>query len=110
MSNYIVLIKKVPDVKQIADNAFDPETGTLIRNRLSSTINELDTQALAFADYVRKISGDADGRITALTMGPPIAEEVLRYSLCRCADTAGGEAGKSIELCALQNLPEKMSL
>ncbi|MFA5251184.1 MAG: FAD-binding protein [Phycisphaerae bacterium] len=88
MSNYIVLTKQVPDVTQITDNAFDPETGTLIRSRLASVINELDTQALAFANYMKKISGDADGRIVALTMGPPMAEEVLRYSLARCADAA----------------------
>ena len=88
MGNYIVLVKQVPDVKQITDNAFDPETGTLIRSRLASVINELDTHALAFADYMKKISGDADGKIITLTMGPPAAEEVLRYSLARCADTA----------------------
>jgi electron transfer flavoprotein alpha subunit len=49
MSNYIVLVKQVPDVSQITDNAFDPETGTLVRTRLASVINELDAQALAFA-------------------------------------------------------------
>ena len=86
MSNYIVLVKQVPDVSQITDNAFDPETGTLIRTRLASVINELDAQALAFANYMKKISADQDGKIIALTMGPPMAEEVLRYSLSRCAD------------------------
>jgi electron transfer flavoprotein alpha subunit len=86
MSNYIVLVKQVPDVSQITDNAFDPETGTLIRTRLASVINELDAQALAFADYMKEISADQDGKIIALTMGPPMAEEVLRYSLSRCAD------------------------
>jgi electron transfer flavoprotein alpha subunit len=88
MSNYIVLVKQVPDVTQITDNAFDPETGTLIRSRLASVINELDTQALAFANYMRKMSADANGKIVALTMGPPMAEEVLRYCLSRCADMA----------------------
>ena len=88
MSNYIVLVKQVPDVTQITDNAFDLETGTLIRSRLASVINELDSQALAFANYMKKISADPDGKIVALTMGPPIAEEVLRYSLSRCADMA----------------------
>ena len=87
MSNYIVLVKQVPDVSQITDNAFDPDTGTLIRTRLASVINELDTQALAFANRMRQLSGDKDARIVALTMGPPMAEEVLRYSLSRCADT-----------------------
>ncbi len=86
MSNYIVLVKQVPDVSQITDNAFDPETGTLIRTRLASVINELDAQALAFASYMKKISSDEKGQIIALTMGPPMADEVLRYSLSRCAD------------------------
>jgi len=40
-------------------------------------INELDTQALAFANYMKKISGDADGQIIALTMGPPMAARGL---------------------------------
>lgn len=87
MSNYIVLVKQVPDVTQITDNAFDPESGTLIRTRLASVINELDAQALAFANRMKKISGDQKGKTIALTMGPPMAEEVLRYSLSRCADT-----------------------
>jgi len=88
MSNYIVLVKQVPDVSQITDNAFDPNTGTLIRSRLASVINDLDAQALAFANYMRQISCDCDGKVIALSMGPPMAEEVLRYSLGRCADTA----------------------
>ncbi len=88
MSNYIVLLKQVPDITQITDNAFDLETGTLIRSRLAGVINELDTQALAFANYMKKISADSDGKIVALTMGPPMAEEVLRYSLARCVDMA----------------------
>jgi len=88
MSNYIVLVKQVPDVTQITDNAFDPKTGTLIRSRLVSVINELDSQALAFANQMRQDSGDKDGKIIGLTMGPPMAEEVLRYSLSRCADMA----------------------
>ena len=87
MSDYIVLVKQVPDVTQITDNAFDPETGTLIRTRLASVINELDTQALAAANRMNQL-GPKRGKIVALTMGPPMAQEVLRYSLARCADTA----------------------
>jgi len=86
MSNFIVLVKQVPDVSQITDNAFDLDTGTLIRTRLASVINELDTQALAFAKRMRLLAGGRNGKIVALTMGPPMAEEVLRYSLARCAD------------------------
>ena len=86
MSDYIVLVKQVPDVSQITDNAFDPETGTLVRARLANVINELDAQALAFANRMKQISGDKKARVVALTMGPPMAEEVLRYSLARAAD------------------------
>jgi len=87
MSDYIVLVKQVPDVTQITDNAFDLQTGTLIRTRLMSVINELDTHALAIADKMNRL-GETRGKIVALTMGPPMAEEVLRYSLARRADTA----------------------
>jgi electron transfer flavoprotein alpha subunit len=86
MSDYIVLVKQVPDVSQITDNAFDPETGTLVRSRLANVINELDAQALAFARHMKTLSGDAGARLVALTMGPPMADEVLRYSLARAAD------------------------
>jgi len=87
MSNYIVLVKQVPDVSQITDNAFDPQSGTLIRSRLSNVINDLDAQALAFANQMKLQSGNV-GKVVCLTMGPPMAEEVLRYGLGRCADTA----------------------
>ena len=88
MSNYIVLVKQVPDVTQITDNAFDLESGTLIRSRLVSVINELDSHALAFANQMRREAGDKDSKIICLSMGPPMAEAVLRYSLGRCAEMA----------------------
>lgn len=88
MSNYIVLVKQVPDVSQITDNAFDPKTGSLLRSRLTSTINELDAKALAFANEMRTKAGNPQAQIVTLSMGPPMAEEVLRYSLSRCADRA----------------------
>jgi electron transfer flavoprotein alpha subunit len=88
MSNYIVLVKQVPDVTQITDNAFDPQTGNLMRGRLPSVINELDSEALAFAVQMKNQAGDESGKVIALTMGPPMADEVLRYSLSRHADVA----------------------
>ncbi|MGB8226037.1 MAG: FAD-binding protein, partial [Sedimentisphaerales bacterium] len=87
MSDFIVLVKQVPDVTQITDNAFNPETGTLIRTRLANVINELDTRALAVANRMNQL-GKTKGKIVALTMGPPMAAEVLRYSLARRTDTA----------------------
>jgi electron transfer flavoprotein alpha subunit len=87
MTDYIVLLKQVPDVSQITDNAFDPETGNLIRTRLPSVINELDSEALAFANLMRRQKG-GEGRIICLTMGPPMAKDVLVYGLSRAADDA----------------------
>ena len=87
MSHYIVLVKQVPDVTKITDNAFDPETGNLMRGTLPTVINELDAQALAFADRMRSLDPNP-GQMIALTMGPPMAEEVLRYCLARVADQA----------------------
>lgn len=87
MSDYIVLVKQVPDITQITDNAFNLETGTLIRSRLASVINELDTQALAIANRMNQLS-EKPGRVIALTMGPPTAEDVLKYCLARCCDSA----------------------
>ncbi|MFO0795032.1 MAG: 4Fe-4S binding protein [Candidatus Brocadiaceae bacterium] len=85
MTNYIVLVKQVPNVTQITGNAFDPETGTLKRGVLPSAIHKLDTDALAFADKMRQSS---PGKIVCLTMGTPMAKDVLIYSLGRCVDAA----------------------
>jgi len=88
MSNYIVLAKQVPDVSNITDNAFNPKTGTLVRSRLQNVINELDTHSLALANKMKQLQPDRDAAIVSLTMGPPMAESVLRYCLARAADTA----------------------
>jgi electron transfer flavoprotein alpha subunit len=83
--NYIVLVKQVPDIRNIPKEAWDWEKGTLKRGLLDNVLNELDKQALAFALKMREERG---GRVIALTMGPPFAEEVLRYSLSCGADEA----------------------
>ncbi len=88
MSHYIVLVKQVPDVTQITDNAFDPESGNLMRGKLPSVINELDSQAFAFARQMRCLDSSAETKLIALSMGPPMAEDVLRYCLSRGADQA----------------------
>jgi electron transfer flavoprotein alpha subunit len=83
--NYIVLVKQVPDIRNIPKEAWDWEKGTLKRGLLDNVLNELDKQALAFALKMRERQG---GRVIALTMGPPFAEEVLRYALSIGADDA----------------------
>jgi electron transfer flavoprotein alpha subunit len=87
MSNFIVLVKQVPDVTKINDNCFNPETGTLIRAKLPSVLNDLDSQALSLASSMRRMQ-NGTGKLVLLTMGPPMADEVLRYGLRRGADAA----------------------
>ena len=81
--NYIVLVKQVPDIKNIPNEAWDWEKGTLKRGLLDNVCNELDKQALTFALRMRE---KHNGQTVSLTMGPPFAEEVLRYSLSIGAD------------------------
>ena len=76
--NYIVLVKQVPDIRNIPNEAWDWEKGTLKRGLLDNICNELDKQALAFALGMRE---KHNGKTVSLTMGPPFAEEVLRYAL-----------------------------
>jgi electron transfer flavoprotein alpha subunit len=83
--NYIVLVKQVPNIRNIPPDAWDWEKGTLKRGLLETVCNELDKQALAFAARLRAAR---DGRIVALTMGPPFASEVLEYAMSICADQA----------------------
>jgi electron transfer flavoprotein alpha subunit len=87
MSNFIVLVKQVPDITKISDNCFNPDTGTLIRARLPSVLNDLDSQALSLAAHMRRLQG-GQGTMVLLSMGPPMAEEVLRFGLKRGADNA----------------------
>ena len=82
--DYIVLVKQVPDIRNIPPQAWDWEEGTLRRGLLDNVCNELDKQALAFALGMRE---KHSGEIVSLTMGPPFAEDVLRYALSVGPDT-----------------------
>ncbi len=81
--NFVVLVKQVPDTKHIPQDAWDWESGTLRRALLENVCNDLDKQALAMALRIRE---QQPGLIVALTMGPPFADEVLRYALSLGAD------------------------
>jgi electron transfer flavoprotein alpha subunit len=77
----IVLVKQVPDVSNIPEEAWDREKGTLRRAMLDSVINPLDLHALTFAEEL--VRDDADARVVFLTMGPPAAREMLIDCLSR---------------------------
>ncbi len=85
MIELIVLMKLVPDIRHIPDDAWDLKRGTLRRNRLHLIPNPLDDRALALALQIREVWG---GRVTALSMGPPQAITVCRRALAFGADRA----------------------
>ncbi len=73
--NIIVCIKQVPDTTEIK---IDPATNTLIREGVESILNPFDTYALEEALRLKEQHG---GKITALTMGPPQAEAILKEAI-----------------------------
>lgn len=82
MLKILVCVKQVPDVDLMK---MDPETGTLIRAGVPTILNPLDANALAAALAVKESYG---AEVTLITMGPPMAEEVLREGLSVGADRA----------------------
>lgn len=76
----IVCIKQVIAGEQVR---FDPKTYGLVRTRESSKINPFDLCTLAMARELKKETG---GKITAMTMGPEMSEEVLWEALATGAD------------------------
>ena len=77
-----VLVKQVPDTKNVTAQAMKDD-GTVNRSALPAIFNPEDLNALEMALQIRDAHG---GEITALTMGPPSAAEVLREALLRGAD------------------------
>ena len=78
----VVLVKQVPDTKNITGDAMTPE-GTINRAALPTVFNPEDLNALEMALQVRDKEG---GEVTVITMGPPSAADILRDSLFRGAD------------------------
>lgn len=71
----VVCIKQVPDAASVK---WDREKGTLIRDGVKSVINPFDYNAIEAALQLRDAAG---GTVTAVTMGPPQAEEAVREAL-----------------------------
>lgn len=76
----VVCVKQVPRTGEVE---VDPETGNLVREGVASQTNPYDLHALEAALAWRDRLG---GTVTALSMGPPQAEEVLREALWMGAD------------------------
>jgi electron transfer flavoprotein beta subunit len=80
----IVCVKQVPDTANITAEAMKDD-GTVNRAALPAIFNPEDLNALETALQVRDQYG---GSVTALTMGPPKAADVLRECLYRGVDRA----------------------
>lgn len=78
----IVLVKQVPDTANITAEAMKDD-GTVNRAALPAVFNPEDLNALETALETRDRFG---GTVTALSMGPPKAADVLRECLFRGAD------------------------
>ncbi len=79
----IVLIKEVPDIR--LGKVVFTDKGTLDRGKMGRMLNPDDQHAMEAALRLREKYG---GKITVLTMGPPTAEDSLRYCIAMGADDA----------------------
>ncbi len=80
--NIVVCLKQVPGTTEVK---IDPQTNTLIRQGIKSITNPFDTYALEEAVRLKERCG---GKVTAISMGPPQAEEMLREAISVGADEA----------------------
>lgn len=78
----LVFVKQVPNSDDVK---LDPETGNLKREGVESIMNPLDAHAIEAALQLKAKHG---GSVTAISMGPPQAADVLRKALALGCDEA----------------------
>ena len=76
----LVFVKQVPDTDDVK---LDPRTGNLMREGVQSIMNPLDANAVETAIKLKEEYG---GTITAISMGPPQADDVLKKALAMGCD------------------------
>lgn len=76
----IVCIKQVPATNKAE---IDPETGTIIRSGIASKMNPFDLFAIETALRLKEENG---GSVDVITMGPPMAAEVVKEAIAIGAD------------------------
>ncbi len=84
MYNSIVLVKQVPDTANISGKVMRDD-GTVNRAMLPAIFNHEDKVSLELALQIKEKYG---GKVTAITMGPPRASDMLRECLYMGADEA----------------------
>ena len=79
----VVCVKQVPDTTDIK---VDPETGTLKRETAGTVMNPFDMYAVEEGLRIKeKMAGST---VTVITMGPPMAKEMLKVAIGMGADEA----------------------
>jgi electron transfer flavoprotein beta subunit len=78
----VVCIKQVPGTTKVK---IDPQTNTLVRAGIENIVNPFDTYALEEGVRLKERYG---GEVTAISMGPPQAEEALREAISLGVDGA----------------------
>lgn len=76
----LVFVKQVPDTDDVK---LDPRTGNLMRDGVESVINPLDANGVEAALELKEKYG---GTVTAISMGPPQADDVLKKALAMGCD------------------------
>ena len=82
MYNSIVMVKQVPDTANISGKVMKDD-GTVNRAMLPAIFNSEDRVSLELALQIKEKYG---GKVTAITMGPPRASDILRECLYMGAD------------------------
>ncbi|MGC8971565.1 MAG: electron transfer flavoprotein subunit beta/FixA family protein, partial [bacterium] len=80
--NIYVLVKQVPATDKVK---IDEATGTMKREEVEAVINPLDLYAIETALEIKEMY-KGDIRITAISMGPLKAEEVLKEAIAMGCD------------------------
>lgn len=80
--NIVVCLKQVPGTTEVR---IDPQTNTLIREGIKNILNPFDAYALEEGVRLKERYG---GKVTAISMGPSQAEEMLREAVGVGADEA----------------------
>lgn len=78
----VVCVKQVPGTTEVE---VDPVTGVLKRDGIDSKMNPYDLYAVETAVKIKEEKG---AKVTAISMGPPQSERVLRESIMMGADNA----------------------
>lgn len=78
----VTCIKQTPATDNVQ---IDPETGTLKREGMAAAINPFDEYGIEEAVRIKERVG-GDTIVSALTMGPPQAEQALRDAISRGCD------------------------